>query len=82
MTHIAITEALDGISAEWMEQVSEAQYGVPTPVAAPALAPPPQGQKLFGDIAPKFAQLTDDVHSSATSGRAQAYLHATAAASR
>lgn len=62
MTHIAITEALDGTSAEWMEQVSDAQYGVvPAPVAAPASASPSQGQKLFGDIAPKFAQLTDEV---------------------
>lgn len=26
MTHIAITEALDGQAAEWMEQVSDAQY--------------------------------------------------------
>lgn len=27
MTHIAITEALDGKAAEWMEHVSDAQYG-------------------------------------------------------
>jgi hypothetical protein len=27
MTHIAIQEALDGKVADWMEQVSEAQYG-------------------------------------------------------
>ena len=27
MTHIAIQEALDGKVVEWMEQVSEAQYG-------------------------------------------------------
>jgi quercetin dioxygenase-like cupin family protein len=26
MTHIAIVEQLDGTSAEWMEQVSDAQY--------------------------------------------------------
>ena len=32
MTHIAITEALDGKSADWMEQVSDAQYGMPTEV--------------------------------------------------
>jgi 4-carboxymuconolactone decarboxylase len=62
MTHIAITEALDGTSAEWMEQVSDAQYGAPpAPMAAAAPAPPSQGQQLFGDIAPKFAQLTDEV---------------------
>ncbi len=62
MTHIAVTEALDGKSTDWMEQVSDAQYGAsPAPVVAPAPAPPLQGQKLFGDIAPKFAQLTDEV---------------------
>jgi 4-carboxymuconolactone decarboxylase len=62
MTHIAITEALDGKSAEWMEQVSEAQYGAATaPVAGMASTPASQGQQLFGDIAPKFAQLTDEV---------------------
>ena len=27
MTHIAIAEALDGKSVEWMEKVSEQQYG-------------------------------------------------------
>jgi quercetin dioxygenase-like cupin family protein len=27
MTHVAIQEALDGKVVEWMEQVSEAQYG-------------------------------------------------------
>lgn len=62
MTHIAITEALNGKTAEWLEQVSEAEYAVvPVPVAATAAAQAPQGQKLFGDVAPKFAQLTDEV---------------------
>jgi len=28
MTHIAIQEALDGKVVEWMEQVSDAQYGI------------------------------------------------------
>ena len=27
MTHIAIAEALDGTSVDWMEKVSDAQYG-------------------------------------------------------
>ncbi len=35
MTHIAITEALDGTAAEWMEQVSDAQYGL-IPINDPA----------------------------------------------
>jgi hypothetical protein len=29
MTHIAVQEALDGKSVEWMEQVTDEQYGVP-----------------------------------------------------
>jgi 4-carboxymuconolactone decarboxylase len=62
MTHIAITEALDGRAAEWMEQVNDELYGtVPAPVSEAAPVQPPQGQKLFGHIAPKFAQLTDEV---------------------
>ncbi|WP_404302180.1 cupin domain-containing carboxymuconolactone decarboxylase family protein [Alicycliphilus denitrificans] len=62
MTHIAITEALDSKAAEWMEPVSDAQYGTPpVPVTGAAPAQPPQGQKLFGDIASKLGQLTDDV---------------------
>lgn len=66
MTHIAITEVLDGMAADWMEQVSEAQYGTPpapvtTAVASAPSTSPAQGQQLFGDIAPKFAQLTDEV---------------------
>lgn len=62
MTHIAIAEALDGKSADWMEQVSESQYGAaPASVSAAVSALPSQGQQLFGDIAPKFAQLTDEV---------------------
>lgn len=60
MTHTAITEVLNGKSADWMEQVADAQYLVP-PVPVAAVLPPAQGQKLFGDIAPKFAQLTDEV---------------------
>lgn len=27
MTHIAIVEALDGVSSDWMEQVTDEQYG-------------------------------------------------------
>lgn len=62
LTHIAITEALNGSAVEWAEQVSETQYAATVaPVSGAAAAQPRQGQKLFGDIAPKFAQLTDDV---------------------
>ena len=61
MTHIAITEALDGKAVNWLEQVPDAQYGAPQPAAAAASTQPSQAQRLMGDIAPKLAQLTDDV---------------------
>lgn len=61
MTHIAITEALDGAAAEWMEQVSDPDYAVTPTQVVGAVATPSQGQELFGDVAPKFAQLTDEV---------------------
>jgi 4-carboxymuconolactone decarboxylase len=68
MTHIAIVETLDGRSADWMEMVTDEQYGAPlrprpaaaAPEAAPAGQPTP-AQRLMGDLAPKLAQLTDDV---------------------
>jgi 4-carboxymuconolactone decarboxylase len=58
MTHIAITEALDGKAVDWLEQVSDAQYSAPQAAAA---AGPSQAQRLLGDVAPKLAQFTDDV---------------------
>jgi 4-carboxymuconolactone decarboxylase len=62
MTHIAITEAQDGKSAEWMEQVSDTQYAAaPVPATGAPSTSPSQGRQLFGDIAPKFGQLTDEV---------------------
>ena len=69
MTHIAIGERLDGKSVEWMEKVTDEQYGAPVrprpaAAAAPAAAPadrPTRAQQLMGDFAPKLAQLTDDV---------------------
>jgi 4-carboxymuconolactone decarboxylase len=64
MTHTAITEQLDGKTVEWMEQVSDAQYGAAlrgqTAVDnASARVRPSQG--AIGDFAPKLAQITDDV---------------------
>ncbi len=46
MTHIAIVERLDGKSADWMEKVSDEQYGAarppaPGPRAARRRLPPP-----------------------------------------
>lgn len=62
MTHIAIAEALDGTAAEWLEQVTETQYTTaPARAAAEPSTVQSQGEKLFDDIAPKFAQLTDEV---------------------
>jgi 4-carboxymuconolactone decarboxylase len=65
MAHIAITEQLDGKAVEWMEKVSDTQYGAPlrtqgqaTP--APAAQPRPS-QRAIGDFAPKLAEITDNV---------------------
>jgi 4-carboxymuconolactone decarboxylase len=61
MTHIAVTEAQDGKSVDWLEKVSDAQYAAAPAVVDLAAVPQTQGRTLFGDIAPKFGQLTDDV---------------------
>lgn len=63
MTHIAITEQLDGKSVEWLEKVSDAQYGAPLRgQAAGSAGPRPRpSQRAIGDFAPKLAQITDDV---------------------
>jgi 4-carboxymuconolactone decarboxylase len=69
MTHIAIVEQLDGKSVDWMEKVADEQYAAPVrPRAAAATAPaeapagqPTPAQRIMGDVAPKLAQLTDDV---------------------
>jgi 4-carboxymuconolactone decarboxylase len=64
MTHIAITEQLDGKTVDWMEKVSDAQYRAPlrgqTSDAAAGPRPRPS-QNAIGDFAPKLAQVTDDV---------------------
>ncbi len=64
MAHIAIVEQLDGKSVEWMEKVSDAQYGAPLRAQAAstvASANPRPSQRAIGDFAPKLAELTDDV---------------------
>jgi hypothetical protein len=66
MTHVAIVETLDGRSSDWMEKVTDEQYTAPVrprPAAAavPAAAPAGKPTRLMGDVAPKLAQLTDDV---------------------
>lgn len=64
MTHIAITEQLDGKTVDWMEKVSDAQYRAPLrgQTSAAAAGPRPRpSQNAIGDFAPKLAQITDDV---------------------
>jgi 4-carboxymuconolactone decarboxylase len=72
MAHIAVVEPLDGKSADWMEKVSDAQYGAPVRDRAADTAPPARlaagadgqptrAQQLMGDINPKLAELTDKV---------------------
>jgi 4-carboxymuconolactone decarboxylase len=69
MSHFAIVEQLDGKSTDWMEKVTDEQYGGPVRAAsAPtattarlAAAPPTPAQRLIGDFSPKLVQLTDDV---------------------
>jgi 4-carboxymuconolactone decarboxylase len=63
MAHIAIGEELEGKSVEWMEKVSDAQYGAPLRAGASneTSAPPPPSQRAIGDFAPKLAEITDNV---------------------
>jgi len=63
MTHIAISEHLDGKTVDWLEQVSDSDFNAPVAgqPAAPAAPGPSRAQQLVGDIAPKLAELTDNV---------------------
>ncbi|MBK8183048.1 MAG: carboxymuconolactone decarboxylase family protein [Candidatus Competibacteraceae bacterium] len=60
MTHIAIQEQVKGKTAEWFEKVTDEQYGI-TASATPTPDKNSRAQQLFGEIAPKFAELTDNV---------------------
>jgi 4-carboxymuconolactone decarboxylase len=64
MAHIAIVEQLDGKTVDWMEKVSDAQYGALVNVqgtSTDARAKPRPSQGPIGDFDPKLAELTDDV---------------------
>ena len=72
MTHIGIVEQFDGKTVDWLEEVSDAQYAAPVQAQVPASggpaapapgasAQPTRAQQLMGDIAPKLAELTDNV---------------------
>ena len=79
MSHIAISEQLDGKSVDWMEKVTDEQYGAavrPRPAteaasAAATTGQPTRAQQLMADISPKLAQLTDDVLYAAVWARPQ-----------
>ncbi len=64
MTHIAIQELLNGKNVEWMEKVSDEQYGnrpASSQGAKDMNKEPSAIKKNFGDFSPKLVQLTDDV---------------------
>jgi len=63
MAHIAVVEQLDGKAVEWMEKVSDAQYGAPlrAQAAGNANKQPRPSQAAIGDFDPKLAELTDKV---------------------
>ena len=64
MAHMAIAEQLDGKSVEWMEKVSDAQYGAPLRAqgaSTGANAQPRPSQQAIGNFAPKLAEITDNV---------------------
>jgi 4-carboxymuconolactone decarboxylase len=72
VTTLGIQEHQAGKVVDWLEKVSDAQYGEAAQAAAPAAAAPApatpatpgqptRAQQLMGDIAPKLAELTDRV---------------------
>ena len=64
MTHIAITEQIDGKTVDWMEKVTDEQFTAPLrDQSAEANATPRSrpSQRAIGDFAPKLAEVTDEV---------------------
>jgi 4-carboxymuconolactone decarboxylase len=69
MTHVALVEApAAGPTTEWMDAVTDDQYAAQPERSAPSPAVPgsedngpSRAQQLMGDIAPRLAELTDDV---------------------
>ena len=66
MTHLSIVERADSSTTEWMEDVSDAQYaalpqGQTSEETSGGDDRPSRAQQLMGDIAPRLADLTDDV---------------------
>ncbi|WP_245632186.1 (R)-mandelonitrile lyase [Edaphobacter aggregans] len=59
MAHIAIVEQLDGKAVDWIEKVSEAQYGAPLHAEGASIdagAQPRPSQGAIGDFAPKVGR--------------------------
>ena len=66
MTHIAITEPREGANVQWMEKVSDEQYGAAPLVPEPQSSTPQQAAArpsgpVQQRVAPGLATLTDDV---------------------
>lgn len=69
MTHTAIQEEIDSKNVDWLEKVSDEQYGhgpsatqEPQKKGANDMNKEPSAiKKTFGDFSPKLVQLTDDV---------------------
>ena len=63
MSHVAITEQFQGQVVEWMEKVSDAEFSAPVPTspAAAAAHAPIHAPQAIREIAPKLADLTDNV---------------------
>lgn len=61
MTHISVQEELDGKTSDWFEKVSDEQYGSASTQPTPTPNKNSRAQQLFGEFAPKFAELTANV---------------------
>jgi 4-carboxymuconolactone decarboxylase len=61
MSHIAIVELLNGKSTDWMEKVSDAQYAAQIPQQSRPVGQPGPAPQMMRDLAPKLADLTDNV---------------------
>lgn len=65
MSHIAIVELRDGKSTDWMEKVSDAQYAAliqsQRPTSVGQQGQPGPAPQMMRDLAPKLADLTDNV---------------------
>lgn len=63
MEHLALGERQNGKSVEWMENVSDEQFhaSLPGESEPEEESGPSRAQQILGGVAPKLAELTDDV---------------------